>query len=322
MQNAMLWGEYKSCIRLNTVFEKAFPYMSVSNLLRLTAIVFAAVTLVVLGDTAGKLLTAGGVDPFVVAWSRFGLAAVLLLPFSGLSFAELSHLKDWRVLLRAALIASGICLILTALKTEPIANVFGAFFIGPIVSYALAVVFLGEKPSRVRAMLLGLGFLGVMLVVKPGFGATAGIVFALCAGVCYGAYLATTKMVASKFRPRFLLISQLLVGTIILTPLGLSVELPQLDVGISLLILGSALGSAMGNYLLVIANRMAEASLIAPLVYSQLISATVLGVLVFGDWPDLYSLAGLAIIIISGLGSLHVTRRGAAAVAEPATGKA
>lgn len=321
MQNAMLWCEYKSCIRLTSRREKVVFCMSAPDLFRLIGIVFAAVTLVVLGDTAGKLLTTGGVDPFVVAWSRFALAAAVLLPFSGLTIAELSYFKNWRVLLRAAFIATGICLILTALKTEPIANVFGAFFIGPIVSYVLAILFLGEKPSRARAMLLVLGFLGVMLVVKPGFGVSPGIVFALFAGVCYGAYLVTTKMIASEFRPRFLLISQLLVGTVILTPVGLSVELPQLDASISLLILGSALGSALGNYLLVIANRMAEASLIAPLVYSQLISATVLGVLVFGDWPDVYSLFGLAIIVVSGLGSLLVTRRDASRAAYAATGE-
>lgn len=312
MRRALLLKGDNSCICV-TSLRKTSPFMTAPDLLRLIATVFTAVTLVVLGDTAGKLLTQGGVDPFIVAWSRFGLAALLLLPFSGLSLKELVYLKDWRVLLRAAMIAAGISCILTALKTEPIANVFGAFFIGPVVSYVLAILFLGERPSALRAVLLAIGFLGVMLVVKPGFGATPGIVFALLAGVCYGGYLAMTKMIASVFRPRLLLISQLLIGTLILAPFGLSVELPQFDIDISLLILGSALGSALGNYLLVIANRMAEASLIAPLVYSQLISATILGVLVFGDWPDLYSLAGLAIIILSGLGSLFVSRRPARA---------
>lgn len=308
MRNAVLSRGVNSCIRV-TSHRNDCSSMTAPDLFRLIATVFAAVTLVVLGDTAGKLLTQSGVDPVLVAWTRFGLAALLLLPFSGLTMKELVYLKDWRVLLRAATIAAGISCILTALKTEPIANVFGAFFIGPVVSYILAVFFLGERPSALRAILLALGFLGVMLVVKPGFGVTSGIVFALLAGVCYGGYLAMTKMIASAFRPRFLLISQLLIGTLILTPIGINVELPQFDIAVSLLILGSALGSAVGNYLLVIANRMAEASLIAPLVYSQLISATVLGVLVFGDWPDLYSLAGLTVIIFSGLGSLFVSRR-------------
>lgn len=283
--------------------------MSALDLLRLAGVVFVAVTCVVLGDTAGKLLTTGGIDPFVVAWSRFALAALILLPFSGLKFGELRHFLDWRVALRAVLIAGGISCILTALRTEPIANVFGAFFVGPIVSYGLAVLLLGETPSRFRTALLALGFVGVMLVVKPGFGATAGMGFALLAGVFYGAYLAMTRMIAGTYRPRFLLISQLLIGTVVLAPLGLRAGLPAVDLSISFLILASAAGSAIGNYLLVIANRAAEASLIAPLVYSQLISATVLGVLVFGDWPDAYAFAGLVIITLSGLGSLLLVRR-------------
>ena len=280
-----------------------------SELLRVAGIVFVAVTLVVLGDTAGKLLTSGGVSPLIVAWSRFAIAAIVLLPLSGLSRAELRELWDWRVLLRAVFIVCGICSILTALKTEPIADVIGAFFIGPIVSYLLAMVFLGERPSAARSALLALGFFGVMLVVKPGFGLSFGLGMALVAGCCYGAYLVMTKLVAGEYRPRALLMSQLIIGALILTPIGLSVQMPELNLNVTLLLIGSASGSAAGNYLLVVASRMVEASLIAPLVYSQLISATVLGVLVFGDWPDNYSLAGLVLIAVSGFGSLLLVRQ-------------
>ncbi|SDI87535.1 DMT family transporter [Lutimaribacter saemankumensis] len=283
--------------------------MPLPDLLRLAGLVFAAVSLVVLGDTAGKLLTSGGVDPFLVAWSRFALAAIALLPFSGLTRAELPNLLDRRILVRGLFIACGISSILTALRTEPIANVFGAFFIGPVVSYILAILFLHERPSALRGVLLGLGFAGVMLVVKPGFGATPGIGFALLAGMFYGAYLVMTRVVAGVFRPRFLLISQLLIGSVALAPLVAMAELPATDLRLSLLILLSAAGSAVGNFLLVLANRRAEASLIAPLVYSQLISATVLGVLVFGDWPDIWTLAGLLVIAGSGIGSLALHRQ-------------
>lgn len=283
--------------------------MNTTSLFQLAALVFVAVSFVVVGDTAGKLLTGRGVDPIIVAWTRFGLAALLILPFSGLSVRELPNFGDWRVLVRASLITGGIYCILTALRTEPIANVFGAFFVGPIVSYILAVLFLGEAPSRSKSFLLAFGFFGVVLVVKPGFGASVGMVFALAAGTCYGAYLAMTRTVANKYRPRFLLISQLLVGSIILTPLGLSAEFPNLDLSIGVLLLVSAFGSALGNYLLVVANRTAEASLIAPLVYSQLVSATIVGIVVFNDWPDLLSLFGLVAIAVSGFGSLLVHDR-------------
>ncbi|MCV6595434.1 MAG: DMT family transporter [Silicimonas sp.] len=278
--------------------------MTTGAMIRLALLVFTAVTCVVLGDTAGKILTGGGVDPVIVAWSRFVLAAAVLLPFSGLTRGELGQFRDWRVLLRGALIACGIFCILTALRSEPIANVFGAFFIGPVVSYGLAILFLGERPSASRGVLLALGFVGVMLVVKPGFGISPGMIFALGAGSCYGAYLTMTRAVAGAYRPRFLLISQLLVGSVLLTPPGLSAEIPAFDAAVVALILLSAVGSALGNFLLVVANRTAEASLISPLVYSQLISATVLGILVFGDWPDALTLAGLGLIACSGVGSL------------------
>ena len=283
--------------------------MAARPMLKIALMVFSAVTFVVLGDAAGKTLTSGGVNPLTVAWSRFLIAAVLILPFSGIRLSELRAFSDWRVILRGFLITGGISSMLTALKTEPIANVFGAFFIGPVVSYLLAIVFLGERSSWLRTVLLAIGFVGVMLVVKPGFGVSVGIGFALLGGVFYGGYLAITKLVVSSYRPRFLLLSQLIVGTCILTPVGISYGIPELSLGTSLLFLASACASAAGNYLLVISNRIADASLIAPLVYSQLISATVVGVLIFNDWPDLYSLLGLSLIVLSGFGSIFVVTR-------------
>lgn len=75
--------------------------MSPSDLLRLIALVFAAVSFVVVGDTAGKLLTGAGVAPLLVAWSRFALGMLVVLPLCGLSRADWPGLRDWRVLLRS-----------------------------------------------------------------------------------------------------------------------------------------------------------------------------------------------------------------------------
>ncbi|MBV6632057.1 MAG: DMT family transporter [Alphaproteobacteria bacterium] len=297
------------------------------NLLRLITIVFTAVTLIVIGDTAGKLLGQAGVEPFVVAWSRFAIGVLLVLPFCGLTRADLPSFKDWRVVFRGALITAAICCILTALTTEPIANVFGAFFIGPVISYILAILFLGERPSGRRSVMLAVGFLGVMLVVKPGFGASIGMVFALAAGCLHGTYLVMTRVTATSIRPRFLLFSQLAIGAVVLTPIGVSLPMPfpvlEPDWYLAWLIVLSALGSALGNYMLVIANKQAEASLIAPLIYTKLISATVLGIIVFGDWPDLIALAGLILILTSGIGSLFFsqTKPAAAQAGGAATGR-
>ena len=104
-----------------------------------------SMTLIVVGDVAAKSLSQDGIDTIFVAWTRFSLASVVLLPFCGLTRADTPALRDPRVLLRALFIMGGICLILTALRTEPIANTFGAFFVGPVVAYALSGWLLRER---------------------------------------------------------------------------------------------------------------------------------------------------------------------------------
>jgi len=76
------------------------------------------------------------------------------------------------------------------------------------------------------------------------------------------------------------------------------------------LITVSALGSAAGNLLLVLVNRNTPAGVIAPLIYSQLLAAMVIGWAVFGQWPDGMSMLGLVIIMVAGVSSVWVARRG------------
>lgn len=266
-------------------------------------------SLVVLGDTAGKTLTALGVAPVFVAWTRFGLAALIIAPFCGLTRADLPYLKDWRLWLRAVLICGGVTAILTALKTEPIADVFGAFFIGPIVAYVLSAFFLKERVTIARSLLLIVGFLGVLLVVKPGFGASTGLLFALLAGVFYGGYLTATRWLAPVVRPRLLLFSHLAIGGLILAPVGLTVPTPELSPFVVSMLLASAFCSTAGNYILVMVSRTTPAGVISPLIYTQLIAAMIAGFVFFGDLPDLTAFAGLVLIFCSGLVSLVFVKR-------------
>ena len=276
--------------------------------LRVVAMVVGAMTLIVSGDVAARLLTAAGFSQFFAAWSRFALAAVVLAPFCAVQRDEWRFLLRPAIILRACLIAAAISCILTALKTEELATVFGGFFVGPIVSFVLSALLLGERVTWLRAALLLISFGGVLLVVKPGFGMTTGLMFAVMAGSLHGCYLVATRWLAGAYRPRFLLLSQLVIGSIVLAPTAIG-PVPALTAPLAGLIGISALGSAFGNLLLVLANRQAEASVIAPFIYSQIIIATVLGYLVFGEWPDALALVGLAVIVIAGAGSIWASRR-------------
>lgn len=272
------------------------------------ALMFVAMSLIPLGDTAGKLLTGGhGASPFFVAFSRFAVGAAMIALILG-GRVQWALYRDWRVWMRAGLIAAGIASILTALQTEDIATVFGAFFIGPIFSYVLSVVFLGERVTTAQTVLLALGFCGVLLVVRPGFGMTPGLGFAVLAGLFYGAFLTASRWLAAIAPPRQLMLSQTVLGTLLLMPMGLW-QVPVFTAPVAGLVLLSGVASASGNLLLILAYRRTGATVLAPFVYFQLVSATVLGWTVFGTFPDTLALVGLAVLVSAGLGTVFLRRQ-------------
>ncbi len=283
----------------------------------LLPLILVGMALIPVGDSAGKLLTQMGVEPAFVAWSRLVVGALVILPFSGLKLAEVKQLFNWRLLVRAGLFSSAIFCILNALKTEPIANVFGIFFIGPMVAYFLSVWLLKEKITLARSILLFIGFIGVLLVVKPGFGAGVGALFALAAGTFYGCMLVANRWLAGQFRPRLILLSTLCAGSLAMAPVAIDSIPAAVDSRLIMLVLISSIASALGNLMIIEANRRAEASIVAPFVYTQLIAATCLGVWLFSEWPDFYSMIGLAVIFISGILSFVIAKLPAAAKTSP-----
>ncbi|MFK7838237.1 MAG: DMT family transporter [Sulfitobacter sp.] len=271
---------------------------------RAVLIMFVAMSLIPAGDSAGKLMTSGmGVAPVFVAWSRFALGTLLVLPF--LRPEMLKLFGDWRVWLRAAILACGITSIQTALQTADVATVFAAFFIGPMISYVLAVIFLREPVTWLRSLLIVLGFGGVLLVVRPGMGGEPGVLWAVAAGAFYGAFLTMSRWLTGVGSPIALTFSQLSISALILLPWGV-MQFPPVTPTIAGLTLASAFCSMLGNLLLLYAYRISAATRLAPLVYFQLIAAVALGWAIFGDLPDAYTWMGLAVILITGLVSTRL----------------
>lgn len=269
-------------------------------------IMFVAMSLIPLADTAGKLLTSFyGASPYWVAASRFVLGALMIAPFVQRSAWAL--LGNWRIWFRALFLAGGITSIQIALRTEAIADVFAAFFIGPLISFALGALVLREPVTPLRTALIVLGFIGVLIVVRPGFGGGAGLIWAVLAGSCYGAFLAASRWLAGVGSPVALTFTQLLISALILLPWGLA-HLPAPSMAVAGLTVLSAAGSMLGNLLLLYANRIAPATQLAPLVYFQLLAAVGLGRAVFGDLPDLWTWGGMALIIGAGVISARLRR--------------
>ncbi len=278
-------------------------------MLKTVTLMFVAMSFIPLGDSAGKVLVSQyGFNPFFLAWSRFALGALMVVPFLPRGQFDARLFLDWRIWLRGLLITAGISSILTALQTEPLPNVFGAFFVGPILSYVLSVWLLKEKITPLQTTLLLLGFVGVLLVVKPGFGMTRGLGFAVFAGLCYGSFITANRWLSSLTTPRMLLLTHLTIGAVVLTPFGIT-QMPEFDNHLIALTLFSAFASMMGNYLLIVAYGRAPASKLAPMVYFQLIAATTLGWLIFGDFPDSMTLLGLGLLIATGFAPFLLQRQ-------------
>lgn len=266
---------------------------------RAILIMFIAMSFVPAGDTAGKLLSSQlGVAPLFVAWSRFAVGALLILPFVNRNAWQL--LRDWRIWVRALILCVGISSIQIALSTAPIADVFAAFFIGPLISYALAAIFLKEPITWQRTALVGIGFVGVLIVVQPGADMNIGLFWAALAGTCYGMFLTASRWLSHLGTPIAFTFTQMFIATLALAPIGLT-NIPAMTVQISALTIASALGSMLGNLLLLYAYSTAPATKLAPFVYFQLLAAVLFGWFVFDTWPALITWVGLLIVMGAGI---------------------
>ena len=267
-------------------------------------IMFVAMSLIPAGDTAGKMLSAElGAAPLYVSWSRFLLGGVMLLPFLPKGTWQL--LRDWRIWFRASLLAVGLSCIQVALSREPIADVFAAFFIGPLISYVLAMIFLREAIKWQGAALVVLGFVGVLIVVQPGSDASTGLLWALAAGTCYGAFLTASRWLSHVGTPLGLTFSQLFIAALVLTPFGAS-NIPTLTGEVIWLTTLSALFSMLGNLTMLYAYKLAPATRLAPLVYFQLLAAVILGWVFFGTLPEVVTWIGLFIVMGAGIASARL----------------
>ena len=164
-----------------------------------------------------------------------------------------------------------------------------------------------ERAVTLDAVVVGDGVVELEhdLVVRPGLGGDIGVLWAVAAGTCYGTFLTMSRWLSGRGTPMALTFTQLLISAFLLLPLGLW-HAPAPSWQVAGLTVASAFCSMMGNLLLLYAYRVAPATKLAPLIYFQLIAAVLLGWMIFGDLPDSFTWAGLALIIGAGLASARL----------------
>jgi drug/metabolite transporter (DMT)-like permease len=198
-------------------------------------------------------------------------------------------------------------LYLTAAHYLPLSQTTAINFLAPLIVLAIAPWALGERPFLSRWIAGGAGLLGVLVVVRPGAGLDpTGTLFGLLSACALASqYIASRRVAVDD--PYTTLIWSGAVGSVVMT-LALPfywrdvAALPGLLSALEwLVLLGTGFWGCLGHYLQIQAYRRAPASLLAPFVYFQIVSATALGWLIWDQFPDFVSWLGIAIICASGI---------------------
>ncbi len=279
--------------------------------LRGILLMLAAVLCFALLDATAKHLTQTFPVPMLV-WARYTLHCLLMVVFLGptLRWGLVRTGRPRLQIVRALMLVAVTGLNIAALHYLPLAETTALLFFAPLLVAMLAGPFLGERLGVFHWMVIVAGFGGVLLIARPGGDLhPAGLALVLGAALCYAIYQIQTRQLSPTENTLTMLFYTALVGTVGMTlaaPLYWSGPVP--DWREALLIASLGIYGGTGHFLLISAFRHAPATTLSPLLYVQLIWATLLGWLVFGHWPDAMTLAGMAIIAASSI-SLAIARR-------------
>jgi drug/metabolite transporter (DMT)-like permease len=209
-------------------------------------------------------------------------------------------------LLRGGVMSLSTLLNFTALKYLRMDQTIAITFLTPLLVALLAGPLLGEWVGWRRMVAIVVGFLGVAIVVRPDIGFVHwAMLLSIAATFCYALYNIATRYMAPLDSAAVMQFYTPLGGLILFGPTVFFVwETPQSFAAWSILIACGLLGS-VSHWFLILAHRLAPASLVAPFVYTEIVWIVALGALIFGDWPDAWTLAGATIVIASGLYLLY-----------------
>ncbi|MBO9471657.1 DMT family transporter [Endozoicomonas sp. G2_2] len=253
-------------------------------------------------DASAKYLSTD-ISPFFLAWARFAIAAPAFGVFCKLRRGHILFTRDTRDI--AAVVPRGLALVIAmtcvflALRSVPLSTAFGGYFIGPVIATVLARILLDETITRIQSFATALGFLGALLVLQPEIGFSQGELFAALSGLAFGVYLLLTREASKRLGSLDTTLITLLTGSICLFPFALRTW-PELTLTSSGLLLEMGLLTAFCQYFVIRALVLAPTAVVAPIAYLELISASLLGFIIFGNLPSTLAIVGLAAIIVSG----------------------
>lgn len=251
----------------------------------------------------------------MVAWARYSFHFVFVLPlFMTVWPARLLRTKRMGLhMVRSIILTAASFFFIGGLSLIPLADATALVFLAPLIVTAISALFLGEAVGIRRWIAVIVGFGGVLVIVRPSPDFTNwAALLPLGAGCCYALYQVSTRILSYTEHAYTLFFYTAFGGFIATTAIVPFYWVTPSWGGFGLLIATGSLGF-LGQFLLIKALSVTDASIAAPFIYTQLIWATIYGVLIWGHFPDVYTLVGAAIVIASGIYIWNRERRKAKA---------
>jgi len=253
-------------------------------------------------DTIAKYLSSD-LSFFQITWARYFFTVFFTLPFmffffrKNLTWSTQPKLQIFRGL---TLLFANI-LFFYSISIISMAKALTLAFVAPLITTALSPIFLGEKVGFRRWSAVIVGFVGSLIVIRPGFiEFNLASIAALGTGFFYGIYLIITRKLHSSDSPLLTLLLTGVVGAVVASFIVPVVWInPTFNQWSLLALMG--IFACLGHLFLILSLKYADASKLAPLGYFEIVTNITLGYYFFGDFPHYWTWVGLAIIVCSGI---------------------
>jgi drug/metabolite transporter (DMT)-like permease len=273
------------------------------------ALILASTVFLGASDATAKYLSAT-LPSIEIAWVRFLVFALIMVPamLPGSPLYALRTERPGLQLMRGVALLASSLFFISGLRFLPIAEASATGFVAPLFVTALSIVFLGERVGVRRWLATAVGLIGVLIIVRPGTGAFhPAAFFPIVSALAWASTLIMTRMMSGREHAVTTMTYSAIAGVCILSAL-----VPFVWVAPSWhdILFGIFIGiaSTAGQWIVVLAFRYADASVLAPFSYTQLLWVSMLGFLIFGEVPDIWTVTGAIFIVASGLYTAHRER--------------
>ena len=238
-----------------------------------------------------------------VVWGRYFFMAILSILVTYFFF---NHNLRWPKNLQIQLSRSLFLFLSTvffffSISKISLAEALTLAFVSPIIVTILSIFLLNEKVGIRRLIAVLLGFVGALIVIRPGFNEiNIATVAALGTGICYAFYIVSTRKLSSTDNPLLTLIFTGLSGAIVIS-LIVPFFWTWLNYSQWLILISLATIGTVAHFLLILSLNFAEASKLAPLAYFEIVTNVLIGYYFFNDFPNKWIWLGLFLIISSGI---------------------